>query len=106
MIPLRYRGLLLLRRALQDRDHSFDNIMDCGSGWKADFLATVFLPISFAMALIAGDQKIPIGLLDASDRRTVRKGTPSLHTSIDFFVCEAAPFIFCHVRGVLGESGY
>src|SRR6516225_5615063 len=53
------------------------------TSWTVDpgrklVLATVFLPISFAMALTAGDKKIPIHLLDAPDRHAAGKGSPSL----------------------------
>ncbi len=81
-MAFRYGTSLLLRRVLQDRDHSFDNVMDCRSGWKTGLLTRIFLPVSFVMGPIAGDKKPPIRLLDAPDRSAEGEGRPSLHAGI------------------------
>src|SRR5262249_32961951 len=71
------RGQLLLRRALQDRDHPLDNVMDCRSGWKTRLLEGVFLPISFAMGPVAGDHEIPVLLFETPNCCTADKGRPA-----------------------------
>jgi hypothetical protein len=55
----------LLRRLLQNFDHAVDDIIDCCSYWKLDFLLGILLPIFFGMLAIAQDLVGTVFLSDA-----------------------------------------